>query len=1261
MSSRRFEVHRGARARTALFAVLGCCLVAVPLSAAGGGAAAGARGPGAPPELRKVTLITGDVVRASTDASGRHAIALEPNPDGTMPRVAVSDTGTHLYVVPESAVPLLAAGRLDRDLFDVAGLIRQRYDDARSRTLPVIVDYGRGAAAATESRQARLAAAEKTVTVAALGAAAFAADKARARAFWRSLTSAEGASGAPSALADGAARVDLDGRVRATIDPGVAQIRAPQAWAAGYDGTGTTVAVLDTGYDTTHPDLKGVVTTTANFSTNETVADGNGHGTHVASTIAGTGAASSGAHGGVAPGAELLVGKVLDDSGMGEDSAVLAGMQWAVAQGADVVNMSLGGEASDGQDPLSRAVEELSASSDTLFVIAAGNTGWMGPSTVTSPAAADAALTVGAVDGSDVMAYFSSRGPRLGDRAVKPDVSAPGVGIVAARAAGTSLGAPEDDYYTSLEGTSMATPHVAGLAAILKHRHPAWDGERLKAAITASTVPVPGATAFDTGTGRVDAERAIAQTVISSGSLNLGWFPFPQSSLPTTHTPLTYTNLGSAPVTLALAAEGVDGGAAPAGVTVSPSTLTVPAGGSAQVDVALDPTAAGVGSFSGVITADAGGSEQTRTAFGFGLESEHYDLAVEIVPRAGTQRATHVLALRNVATGDYEQRELVGPGTQTVSFRVPPGTYGVAAFTSGLAADEGVEGVLAFDPAVHVGAATKVVLDGDATKAFRAVTDRPVAGDAANLMVEWNGPEGFSGFIVGGAYDRLYASPFSSTATAEVNSTLTWLLSQPDAELSPPGGAPLPLRSVGAAGQSTYDVLVPALNGAFPVVDAGRADALRSAGTRRAVALVAGTCGDLADAADALAAAGAAAMVAYPGEAAGCAGTLSRSAPLPVFQARPFDAARLLDSAARSARLTTHPQTQYVYDLVGWWPDRVPDGAVLDGTDRRTARFVEQYDTLGGTSADGHRVWENPLGFPPGRDIAAWGLMRPVAVPSTVTHYVSALARWERTVEIRDTAGFPEAMLYAPRRTVRAGETVQDRWFGGPIASSVSPLLAAFGDWHAYPYREGDFLFMNMATFTDDAGHWGYPIYLEEFEGRFYQDGELVAQGDDPLFMQYWAPEEAHRYRLVYATHRTNGFWQRSTSTETAWAFTSERPGADHQVLPLISIDYDLPLSERATAPAGSPFSFGLRLGVPPEVEAASLARMTVDISWDGGATWAAADLRGCSVIGTRTGAGPCTVRVVNRSAGTASLRVTAEDTAGRSVSQTIVDAYAVE
>ena len=257
---------------------------------------------------------------------------------------------------------------------------------------------------------------------------------------------------------------------------------------------------------------------------------------------------------GVAPGTHLLIGKVLADAGYGEDSWVLAGMQWAVAQHADVVSMSLGGDSDDGSHPLSQAVNELSANSDTLFVIAAGNNGNNGPSTVSSPGSADAALTVGAVDVNDVMAPFSSRGPRLNNGAFKPEVVAPGVDVTAARAAGTDLGGDlaTDPYYTTISGTSMATPHVAGLAAILKGEHPTWDGEKLKAALANSTVPIADATGFDAGTGRIDALKAIHQTVFAPATLELGNYAWPYSDLSPSSKTLTYTNDGDAAVTLAL-------------------------------------------------------------------------------------------------------------------------------------------------------------------------------------------------------------------------------------------------------------------------------------------------------------------------------------------------------------------------------------------------------------------------------------------------------------------------------------------------------------------------------------------------------------------------------------------------------------------------------------------------------------------------------------------------------------------------------------
>jgi subtilisin family serine protease len=123
--------------------------------------------------------------------------------------------------------------------------------------------------------------------------------------------------------------------------------------------------------------------------------------------------------------------------------------------------MSLGGwEPSDGTDPMSLALDALTAEHGTLFVVAAGNDGPF-DGTVSSPAAAASALTVGAVDRGDALADFSSRGPLVNTRAAKPELVAPGVDIVAARAAGTSLGTVVDARYTSLSGTSMAAPHAA--------------------------------------------------------------------------------------------------------------------------------------------------------------------------------------------------------------------------------------------------------------------------------------------------------------------------------------------------------------------------------------------------------------------------------------------------------------------------------------------------------------------------------------------------------------------------------------------------------------------------------------------------------------------------------------------------------------------------------------------------------------------------------------------------------------------------------
>ena len=1246
---------RAVRTTASLAAAVCAGFVLVPTLASSAEHAA-TPSPVGPPTVRTVTLVTGDVVQVSTGTDGRQSVTLGPRPDGTIPQGAINQVHDHLYVVPTEAFGLLESNRVDRALFDVTALLDADYDDTSTQSVPVIIDYGKGRTAAAESRQASLKGAERTVTVPRLGITAFHAKKKDARAFWADLTQGADAAGNPTALTDGAAHVYLDGRVEVALEDSVPQIHAPEAWAAGYDGAGATVAILDTGYDPTHPDLAGRVVASANFTDDATVTDGNGHGTHVASTVGGSGAASNGLRKGVAPKADLMVGKVLSDGGFGADSWVLAGMVWAVDQGADVISMSLGGDTDDGTNPLSLAINELSASSDSLFVVAAGNNGYNGPSTVTSPGSADAALTVGAVDVNDVMAGFSSRGPRFRNGALKPEVVAPGVDVTAARAAGTELGPIVDDYYTTISGTSMATPHVAGLAAIIKEEHPDWDGERIKSVIANSTVPIADATGFDAGTGRVDALLAIQQDVVAPASLSLGSFAWPYSDLQPTSTALTYTNTGDAAVTLSLALTGQDGSAEPTGsMTLAADQVTVPAGATSSVDVVLDPTVARPGAYSAVVTAtpdDGGGT--VRTGLSYLLEPEMYDVKVTIKPRVGTQNASHQLGLTGFAEPwIYEQRSFDAlPGAQSATFRVPPGSYGTAAISFGLAADGAKEGVVTYEPSFTVNRNTEIVLDENETGRFRYQVGRPVVDDGAILDVGLNTDAGYTGAMFYGSVDRLYARPSAGLGGAATVAS-NWLLSQPEGLIILGDRAPVALRPVPAVGGTPAQTRVRMVNGSFPLIDAGSVDALDTRWVKGAVALVSGTCSDLGATAGTLKTAGAVAMVAYPGYGEQCAGTIDPSVTLPTLQARPTDVPALLRSQGLTAQLVTHTSPSYMYDLVKFWDDNVPDGGTVSGTGTSVSALVENYRGMGSTSADGLQAVEELIGWVPERGgVANIGLVRAVPFPSTVTHYISTGAEWERTVAIQDaTYGGEYARLYAPRRTYAGGTSTPDTWFGGPIGSRVSPLFRTTNG-SPPPVRQQDELFLSMGAFTDAAGHMANSdMWNPEFNGKIYVDDELELDMFASVFMNTSIPAGDHRIRVVTDTRRTNLFWKLSNQIKTTWTFESPSPANFLKVLPMLGVDYRMPLSSTNTAPAG-PYTFAVHFSMPDTVKTQPIVKHSVKISWNGGKTWLPVPL----TCGDTT----CKAQVLNHRSGHASLRAWGVDAAGRTVTQRIINAYAI-
>ncbi|MCB0167646.1 MAG: S8 family serine peptidase, partial [Anaerolineae bacterium] len=214
--------------------------------------------------------------------------------------------------------------------------------------------------------------------------------------------------------------------VHTWLDTSAVIIAAPKVWALGIKGKGVKVGIVDTGIDSAHPDFAGRIMATKSF-VSSSAQDDNGHGTHVAGIVAGSGAKSNGKYVGIAPEASLYVAKVLRADGGGSMSGVMAGIEWAVLeQNVQVINLSLGGSGScDGTDALSVMCDEAVTQMGVVVCVAAGNSG-PGERTVGSPGCARLVITVGAMDDSGRIASFSSRGPTADGR-VKPDIVFPGV------------------------------------------------------------------------------------------------------------------------------------------------------------------------------------------------------------------------------------------------------------------------------------------------------------------------------------------------------------------------------------------------------------------------------------------------------------------------------------------------------------------------------------------------------------------------------------------------------------------------------------------------------------------------------------------------------------------------------------------------------------------------------------------------------------------------------------------------------------------
>ncbi|MEV3933104.1 S8 family serine peptidase [Streptomyces sp. NPDC049944] len=1187
-----------------------------------------------------ITLVTGDVVHY-TDGAGDQDTVTVDRPDGAVGGVHVQQAGEEIFVLPDEAASLIAAGKLDKRLFNISTLVEMGYDDKRSAGIPLIATY------ASAKGRSLPAAPEGSSTVRRLESvhgAALKADKREARTFWSGISRTEKS----RSLDAGITKLWLDGKVEAALKDSVPQVNAPQAWAAGYDGKGTTVAVLDTGIDADHPDVKDRVKKTRSFVPGEEVDDKNGHGTHVASTVAGSGAASDGVNKGVAPGADLIVGKVLGNEGSGADSGIIEAMEWAKAEGADVVSMSLGSSIpDDGTDPMSQAVDALSADGGPLFVVAAGNA--YGAGTIGSPGSAESALTIAAVDKQDGRADFSSMGPLVRSHGLKPDLSAPGVDINAA----ASQSVPGiEGMYQSLSGTSMATPHVAGAAAILKQRHPAWSGQRLKDALMSSSKELPDYTPYEQGTGRLDVKAAIDTTIEATGSVEVASYDWPHSaSDPVAERTVTYRNTGEKDVSLKLATD-TDAAA----YTLSTTELTVPAGSTAEAVLSIDPSkVADDTTFSGrVVATDAAGTTVAHTGFAVNKEQELYDLTLRLRDRGGEPMDGIVVL---AALGD-PQLGLVQVSGET-TLRLAPGNY--TAWTS---AD--VDGDTADSKAVAFLAAPETVLDKpttvtlDASKARKVSVRTPKESEKRQLRYDMAriSPDGVvqrDAYQIPLTYDQLWAAPTKKVGEGSFSFLTRWRQGEELLDLTADGhDVPVTVQNGSVVAEDSEQKLTGVYAGD------GAASDYKGRSVRGKAVVV--TRSDAVPPADRLAnalAAGAKALFVVNdgrGVAMESYAPYGEQTTIPVASVQKTVGQTLIRAAQRGRKLSVDQKrfASYVYDLVDRHDGVIPDRSLaFTPSTRQLAKvqntFYGHEETLGG----GYR-YDIP-DYGPGI-----GFEEYEKFPGTRTEWVSPLrgdSFWYENHSVLNADGSGTAQeMRSPELDYTAGRTYRTDWF----APVTSPRLGT-GYWGPFRTANNDMQF-NITPWTDSGeGHSG-SMPEDEYDTTsyaLYQGDTLLKKGAGRAGYAGGLSAEKVPYRLVIDSVRDEETWKTSTRTHSEWGYESGAlpEGTQQADIPLLQLDYDVDTDLAGDVRAGRSVKVGVEAGTQAWLDGAVKAnKASLAVSYDEGGTWTSVELRKSA-----SGAWTAKLRTPARGADSVSLKAHAEGPGGLVVDQEIIKAFGLK
>lgn len=1229
---------------------------------------------------RVLTLITGDQVVVNSSGVTGFIPALGRPAHGAITMVVRG----HTHVVPNDMLGVVPRV-LDWSLFDVEQLGAQHERLAAAGKGDAVRVISQGGASSAVAQQLRAGAAS-TAFLSSVDATAVTVSRQQGQKIGASVAALAhpGKPGGVAAALRGATpnKIWLDRVVRVDpVTPGVGegdaggafaaagwdtnlqQIKAPQAWQAKLTGKGFTVAVLDSGVDTAHPDLVNVVSQSKSFSGADTT-DRVGHGTHVAGLIAGTGVLAPQQRRGVAYQAKILNGKVLDDTGAGFESSIIDGMQWAVEKKASVINMSLGGAVLYQNDPISVALDRLAATSNSLFVVAAGNDG---AGTVGSPGMAQRALTVGAVDAKGDIAPFSSYGVQYGT-GVKPELTAPGVKIVSdcstavtpQRCMGPTM---------AMSGTSMATPQVAGSAVLVRQAHPTWTPAQVKAALVASAVTNSSESVHSQGGGLVDIPAAVGQSVVPvSATADAGVVKLGQQNSPITGS-LSWRNLGAKPVTLALSLDN-DPRTPRAMASVSPASITVPAGGQAKATLSVNPASvSGAGFYGGEVVATptgpgAGVDRPDGIAYQVQVQAPTHTVTMKFIDDSGkpTAYAQAMIADMNNSLGGYTMSPEAYVNDQgEVRFTdVPDGTYFVSGLTGSPSnTQEASRYNWQVKPAVRVTGDTTLVFKGSDTTTMRVgVAGQPTqSGMTAMAVRATDGagtPLGMS-VLADGEFEKLATAPMAAPSVGKVHTMLSANLHSQPIRFTQPG-----LERVNAVEMVNYSPK--AGTKTLPLVNVGKGTAQEFAQAKAAGAIAVVQRSPLNGSAvlnNAIL--NHAAMVIMvndkdvPWWVDLDAFSLS-DASTAMYTVTSSEGAALLKQS--KATLVRDPMSSPVYNLL-WKTDGSLPATTLMADAARVKNMSRTQHSIGlvpgSTGFSDIAKVTGPVD-PQFHNFTPLTTMRPHGLSQWVEY--NDPGQWVNLTSAYTKEEAQFITLSLNRNT--AGQSTTQRWFSGPWQQPTyynDYVPATDNRPYRVATRSGNAFYLNLPVFADAGGHPTLSGFAENYAMTGFgdvttvytlsKDGKQLGRAKDP-FSVIPVPDSAGTYQLRYQSAVPGtGF-----SADTTWTFPSAPTPADQQAsLGLLNVGVSLPvnLSNTLTGTQGS-------LTVSnPYGKAEQVSKLSVQVSGDAGKTWQPVQV-------TMTGQQSASLRLPRlKATSSVSLKVEATTTGGLAVKQQLTNKVQVQ